>query len=157
MNFAELLRTLGRPADAVPPDIMQAAGWSFLATFRFAGVETPDVAALGASIDKAILAVWPDTVRMTCDQQAESLSLWRHPKPLPLTEEPFPSRLDVDHALRVLHAVGIARGARLSDERTSAIAHGDPEPEIVRLTDALNGEQALFEHLADLLGRYPEP
>ncbi len=157
MNFAELLCALGRPADAVPPAIMQAAGWSFLATFQFAGVESPDVGALGEAIDKAILAVWPETVRLTFDRKAESLSLWRNPNPLPVTEEPFPSRLDVDHALRVLHAVGIARASRLSDERAVAVARHAAEPVIARITDMLNGEQALFEHLAEILGRYPEP
>jgi len=154
MNFPELLSSLGYPADAVPPAIMQAAGWSPLATFSFRGVESPDVAAVSASIDKAILSVFPDTVRLTVDQREESLSLWRHPNPPPVTVEAFPAPLDVAHALRVIQAVGIARASELADRRDAAAAAQASDAEVARLTDQLNAEQALFEHIASILERH---
>jgi len=152
-TIEHILASHNRRADAITDAIMRAAGWSLVSTLR---VDLTNLAAAESTrsvIDSAIVTAWPATVRLTCDEAAGVLSLWRHPNPPPANPDaaPFPTPRDLEYALHVLHAVGTARADRANDEIAELSAGATAHGEIALLERQGMEDQIAFEHVVAAL------
>ena len=155
VDSRRLLAALGRPAALVPDERMVSAGWSLVA--RVPG--TRRLSAIRQRVDRSILDAWPHPVRITFDEQSSAVAIWRHPDPQAAQSEagPFPTGPDTQNALRVLHAVGIARSMLFEDQMLGLRAIHAPLEEIRALEDQRYADQMHFEAVAKALDAHRGP
>lgn len=138
---------LEEQADCIPDERMRLAGWILVGRSACSRGK----AAIKEAIDRAILASWPDCVRLTIGT-AGGLAIWRQPGALIASARaPFPVSPDIEHALRVIEAVGMGRGTILADE--IARQHLDPSSSgrIRVLKAQLDADQLHFEAVAEAI------
>lgn len=155
-SFERLLERVGRRVDHVPEGLMSASGWTIDRRVQFDGADGAGIARVRKSIDAAILKAWPAMVRLTCNGETLTILVWRHPETLvdASATAPFPKRIDVEHALRTLRAVGFAR-ANFAHDQLSRLTSGDAGNDTVaRVQRAVDEDQLCFEHVARALAEF---
>jgi hypothetical protein len=80
------------------------------------------------------------------------IAIWRHPAaPLANARAPFPAGADIAFALRVVEAVGMARGTILSDEIALRTSDSVSNVAVHAMNDQLQADQIHFEAVAEAI------
>jgi hypothetical protein len=140
-------------ADFIPDERMQLAGWILIS--RLPRSRRPAIR--NAAISRAILAAWPNPVRLTIDEIGQ-IAIWRQSAPPPANgHAPFPSPPDIEQALRVVEAVGMGRESALADEIAFLTADSAASSETRALKLHLDANQTHFEAVADAMRSFGRP